>query len=120
VNDAGGFVEIGDNVQLGAMNFVTGQGGLIIGDSVLIAPMVSLVANEHGFEDTTLPVREQAETPRSKSVGGHGWIGTGVTVLGGVHIGDHVVIGANSVVTRDIESYCVAVGVPARVIRRLG
>ena len=46
------------------------------------------------------------------------WLGTKVTVVGKVHIGKHCIIGANSVVTKDIPDYCVVAGIPARIIKR--
>ena len=46
------------------------------------------------------------------------WIGTKTTIIGNVHIGKHCVIGANSVVTKDIPDYCVAAGIPAKIIKR--
>ncbi|MGC8861389.1 MAG: acyltransferase [Armatimonadota bacterium] len=117
--DAGGFVEMEDRASLGGSNFVTGQGGLKIGEAALIAPMVSIVANQHTFEDPDTPVRDQPELAKGITIGRNGWIGVGAAVLDGVTVGEHVVIGANSVVTRDLPSFCVAVGAPARVIRQI-
>ncbi len=56
---------------------------------------------------------------RPVSIGNGSWLGHGTVVLPGAHIGDHVVIGANSVVTGDIPDNCVAAGVPARILKRL-
>lgn len=119
VLDAGGFVELGTRVQLGSFSIVTGQGGIRIGDAALFAPRVSVIANQHTFEDPSLPVRDQPEKSVGINIGRNGWIGVGVVILDGVTIGDNVVIGANAVVTRDIPSYSVAVGVPAKVIREI-
>jgi len=117
--DAGGFIEMEDRASLGGSNFVTGQGGLKIGEAALIAPMVSIVANQHTFNDPHIPVRDQPESAKGITIGRNGWIGVGAVILDGVTIGEHVVIGANSVVTRDLPSFCVAVGVPARVIKHI-
>ena len=96
-----------------------------IGDNVMIAPNVSLMAASHpllAYErlgllrgDDGLPtIAENAEPIR---IGNNVWIGCGVTVIGGVTIGNDVVIGAGSVVTRDIPPYSFAAGNPCRVIR---
>jgi len=117
--DAGGFVHLSDQVQLGGGNFVTGQGGLEIGSAALIAPGVSIVANQHTFSDKDTPIRYQPERSKGIVIGGNGWIGVGATILDGVRVGDHVVIGANSVVTKSVPSYCVVAGVPARILREI-
>lgn len=117
--DEGGYVEMGERVQLGGTNFVTGQGGLRIGHAALIAPLVSIVANQHTFGDTSAPIRDQPEKASGIDIGRNGWIGVGAVILDGVTIGDNVVVGANAVVSRDIPDRCVAVGVPAKVVRTL-
>lgn len=79
------------------------------------------MTTSHGFDDLDRPIRLQPEPPvRSVSIGDDVWIGTRVTILPGVKIGTGAVIGACSVVTKDIPSYAVAVGNPARVIRQRG
>ena len=117
--DAGGFIEMQDRASLGGSNFVTGQGGLRIGEAALIAPMASIVANRHTFEDLETPIRDQPEVSKGITIGKNGWIAVGATILDGVTVGDHVVIGANSVVTKDVPSYCIVAGVPAKVIKEL-
>ena len=135
----GGFVEIGDQVCILRDSVLeTGYGGYItigpttwiqprcqlnaymapieIGIGVDIAPNCAIYSYDHGFApDKT--IREQPlETKGGIIIGDHSWIGVGVTVLSGVHIGKGAVIGAGSVVTRDIPDGAIAVGRPARVI----
>lgn len=117
--DAGGFIELADRVQIGGSSLVTGQGGVRIGEVALLAPRVSITANQHTFDDVELPIRDQPEKSAGISIGRNGWIGVGAAILDGVTIGDHVVVGANAVVTKDLPSYCVAVGVPAKVLRTI-
>jgi acetyltransferase-like isoleucine patch superfamily enzyme len=69
--------------------------------------------NEHGVEE-----REVAPPPAQVIIEDHVWIGSRAIILPGVHIGHHSVVGAGSVVTKDISANCLAVGVPARVVRR--
>ena len=91
---------------------------ITIGDDVMVAGNVFISDGTHGYEDATIPYMYQPRTRihpiRIKS---GCWIGQNVVVMPGVSIGENVVIGANSVVTRDIPDRCIAVGSPARVIR---
>jgi acetyltransferase-like isoleucine patch superfamily enzyme len=79
---------------------------------------VYITDQNHGYEDITIPISKQSQPERAVSIGDGSWLGHGSVVLPGVTIGQHVVIGANSVVTKDIPDFSVAVGVPAKVIRR--
>jgi acetyltransferase-like isoleucine patch superfamily enzyme len=73
---------------------------------------------DHGYEDLGLPISRQVMPERPVVVGAGSWLGYGTVVLPGARIGRHVVVGANSVVVGDLPDHCVAVGTPARVIRR--
>lgn len=109
---------IGENCFIGEFCLMRGQGGIHIGKSVLLAPQVQLMAVEHLFEDPSRPVMEQGIVARGIRIGDGAWIGAGAIILDGVTIGEGAVVGAGAVVTRDIPPFAVAVGVPARVIRR--
>lgn len=119
---AGGSVTIGDNthVQSGC-NLKGFLGSLHIGANVQVAPGCGFSPYEHQFEDTERPIREQGIRSRGDIViEDDVWLGLGVYVLDGVRIGRGAVIGAGSVVTRDIPAYAIAAGVPAKVIRYRG
>jgi acetyltransferase-like isoleucine patch superfamily enzyme len=79
---------------------------------------VYITDQNHGYEDITIPISKQSQPERAVVIGDGSWLGHGSVVLPGVTIGRHVVIGANSVVTKDVPDFSVAVGVPAKVIRR--
>jgi acetyltransferase-like isoleucine patch superfamily enzyme len=79
---------------------------------------VYITDQNHGYEDVTRPISQQSQPERPVVIGDGSWLGHGAVVLPGVTIGKHVVIGANSVVTKDIPDVSVAVGSPARVIRQ--
>ncbi|MHB1414178.1 MAG: acyltransferase [Chloroflexota bacterium] len=113
------FIKIGKDTFIGESVVIRGQGGVTIGDSVLIAPQAKILAVNHNFADVTRPVIEQGISGEGITVEGGAWIGAGAAVLDGVRVGKGAVIGANAVVTRDIPPYSVAVGSPARVIRDL-
>jgi acetyltransferase-like isoleucine patch superfamily enzyme len=111
-------VRIGDRVLIGRGSSITGHRSVVIEDDVWTGQQVHLTDMNHGYTDLDLPIGQQADPEAPVHVGAGSWLGHGVVVLPGVHIGRHVVVGAGSVVTRDLPDRSVAVGVPARVIRR--
>ena len=113
------FIKVGRRTFIGESAIVRGQGGVTIGDAVLIAPQAKILAVEHRFTATHLPVIDQGISARGIVIEDGAWIGTGAAVLDGVRVGRGAVVGANAVVTRDVPDYTVAVGAPARVIRDL-
>jgi len=87
-------------------------------ENVLTADRVYISDCSHGYSDVAVPVCKQAVVQKkSVRIGEGSWLGINVCVLG-ANVGKHCVIGANSVVTKDIPDYCVAAGSPARVIKR--
>jgi acetyltransferase-like isoleucine patch superfamily enzyme len=101
------------------MCYLEGEGGLSIGSDVSIAHGVTIMTTEHDYDVSKGKMRDAPVKRAPVSIGDDVWIGAGVKILAGVTIGDHVVVGAGAVVTRDIPSNSLAVGVPARVIKRL-
>lgn len=123
---AGGVVlRIGRRVELNDHVHIAAIGSVSIGDDVLIASRVFIADHNHGgFDDDD--ARNAPDTPPSirplrwapVSIGDRVWIGENVAVLPGVTIGQGAVIGAGAVVTRDVPDNAVAVGNPARIVRR--
>jgi acetyltransferase-like isoleucine patch superfamily enzyme len=92
--------------------------GIIIEDNVLIGSGVQVYVDNHSFEDNRRPISEQGWRPSQPVIIKSGaWIGANAIILPGVTIGNNVVIGAGSVVTRSIPDFSVAVGAPAKVVR---
>lgn len=122
-----GNVRIGSDSSVQNYTLVVGYGapdnpaGLVqIGNDVRIAAHCMLIAGNHRFSDTTKPIREQGIEPKPIVIGDDVWIGGNVNIIAGVTIGAGCVIGAGSVVTHDIAPMSVAVGSPARVIKKRG
>jgi len=111
-------VSIGDRCLIGRGSGIVGHFNIEIGNDVWTGHNVYITDQNHGYEDVTKTIAQQSQPERAVKIGDGSWLGYGSVVLPGVTIGKHVVIGANSVVTRDIPDYSVAVGVPARVIKR--
>lgn len=119
---AGRQIVIGDKCDIGIRNRIAGN--VIIEPSVLIGPDNYICSSDHVFENPRIPIMDQgAKSVRKNNheelkIGVGSWIGTHCAIIGDVHIGKNCVIGANSVVTSDIPDYSVAVGIPAKVIKK--
>lgn len=118
VPDSPTVVTIGDDVLIGRGSGVVGHRSIVIGDGVFTGHHVYVTDANHGYEDIHETIGRQFASPRPVVVGAGSWLGHGSIVLPGSDIGEHVAVGAGSVVTGELPSYSVAVGNPARVIRR--
>jgi acetyltransferase-like isoleucine patch superfamily enzyme len=112
-------VQIGDNVSIHPMCYIDALGGLTIGSNVSIAHGTTIITFEHDFSQPSKCTKDTPVIREPVTIGNDVWISAGVRILAGVTIGDHVVIGAGSVVTKDIPSNSLAVGIPARPIRSI-
>jgi acetyltransferase-like isoleucine patch superfamily enzyme len=112
-------IRIGRRTFLGEETLMRGQGGITIGDDVLFAPRVQVLAVDHVMADAAKPIMDQGITARGITIEDGCWIGAGAIVLDGVTIGRGSCVGAGAVVTTSIAPHSLAVGVPARVIRNL-
>lgn len=116
---AGSNIEIGDYSGLGENCQIPDN--IRIGCDVMMAPDVLIISRNHGFEDLDIPMRLQGARDVSPvTIGNDVWIGARAIILPGIRIGDGAIIGAGSVVTRDVPSRAVCAGNPARVIRYRG
>jgi acetyltransferase-like isoleucine patch superfamily enzyme len=112
------FIHINQDTFIGPGTCIAGPGNIKIGANCLIAAQSGIFANNHNFVDSDLPIREQGVTREGIVIEDDCWLGSGVKVLDGVTIGKGSVIGAGSIVTKDIPPFSIAVGVPARVIKK--
>jgi acetyltransferase-like isoleucine patch superfamily enzyme len=112
-------VIIGNNVIIGDYNRFASCDCVEIGDDVLFAAYVHITDHSHEFKDISKPVVKQGVFSKgSVKIGKGSWLGYRSEVLSGVTIGEHCVIAAGAIVTKDIPSYSVAAGIPAKVIKR--
>jgi len=110
---------VGDRTQLG-QNARIDQ-AVRLGNDVVMGPDVVIMTNAHRFDAVDVPINQQGNFPLAPvTIGNDVWLGTRVVVLPGVTIGDGAVIGAGSIVTKDIPPLSVAVGNPAKVLRQRG
>ncbi len=108
-------VSIGENTTIGYHTFIFASEQITIGKNCLIAPFVYLVDSDHEINRTNL-INQQPNKTAPIIIGDDVWLGSNVTVLKGVRIGDGAVVGANSLVNTDVEPYTIVGGVPAKLI----
>jgi acetyltransferase-like isoleucine patch superfamily enzyme len=111
-------VRIGDRCLIGRGSGIVGHLAIDIGNDVWTGHHVYITDQNHGYERTDVPISLQTQPEEAVVIGDGSWIGAGSVILPGANIGKHVAIGANSVVNGDIPDYSVAVGAPARVVKR--
>ena len=112
-----GLVEIGSKTVIGQEVTISAYQRVRIGEQCVIADRAMFIDFDHVVVDPESAIRLQGIYKRDVVVGSNVWIGYGAQILRGVSIGDNAVIGASSVVTRDIPANAVVAGTPARVIR---
>ena len=109
-------VSLGSRSGIGINARINGR--CVIGNDVMMGTDCVIITRSHRHDRTDIPMMDQGfEEERPVFVGNDVWLGDRVIILPGVHIGDGCIIGAGSVVTRDIPPYSVAAGIPAKVIK---
>ncbi len=109
-------IEIGDNVDINENTRI--RANVTIGNDVLVAPGVTLVATNHSFESIEQPIREQGEVTGKIVIEDDVWLGTNVIVLPNVIVKRGAIVGAGSVVTKDVDNFSIVAGNPAKLIRK--
>jgi acetyltransferase-like isoleucine patch superfamily enzyme len=111
-------LQIGDGSCIGNFNHIYATKKVIIGTKVLTADKVYISDNLHSYQDINIAILDQPVKQNNEVIIGDGtWIGENVCILG-VTIGKNCVIGANAVVTKNLPDYSIAVGNPAKIIKR--
>ena len=117
-------ISIGNKVVIrpNSMLMASPLAPITIGNDVLIGAGVHMIAANHRFDDADTKISEQGHefSKGGITIESDVWIGANAMVLAGVTVGTHSVIGAASVVTRDVPAYSMVAGIPAKVIRNLG
>ena len=114
--ETSGRIYIGADTVIGHHVTIASRSGVLIGADCLIAEMVSIRDHDHATRKGAIS-RLEGDVVGEVRIGNNVWLGSKVTVLKGVTIGDGAVVGANAVVTEDLPAGCLAVGIPARVVR---
>ncbi len=115
INNAVGDLFIGEDTRIGIGNTIIGP--VTIGNKVNIGQHVLISGMNHNYEDIHLSIADQGITATPVTIADNVWIGANSIILPGINIGTHAVVGAGSVVTKDVEPYTVVAGNPGRVIK---
>ncbi len=111
-------IKIEDRVTIQQGLHLTCANLVEIGRNTSISAYVTITDIHHSYEDICIPIEKQPLEVKKVSIGTDCKIYNGVVILPGCHIGNHVTIGANSVVNCDLPDYCVAAGAPCRILKR--
>lgn len=110
------FCELGNNSGIGEGSRLYGR--VLIGDDVMMGPQCWIYTQNHEFRYLDKPMRQQGpQREEPVVIGNDVWIGSRVTILPGVHVGNGVIIGAGAVVSKDIPDYAIVGGNPARILK---
>ena len=117
INNAVGDVVIGHHTRVGLHNTIIGP--VSIGDHVNLAQGITVTALNHNFSQPALPIDQQGVSTAPVTLGDDIWIGANAVVLPGVTIGNHCVVAAGAVVTKDVPPHSLVAGVPAIIIKQI-
>ena len=117
INNAVGDVLIGDYTRIGLHNTIIGP--VKIGHHVNLAQGITVTALNHNFDDTNKRIDEQGVSTNAVTIEDDVWIGANAVILPGVTIGNHCVVAAGAVVTKDVPPHSLVAGVPAKVIKQI-
>jgi len=110
-------LSIGNDVSINEYCFISAAGSLSIGNSVSIGHRVTILTTEHRYNIKSKPIRESGLIYKPTVIDDDVWIGAGAILLAGIHINIGSIIGAGAVVAKDVPSYTIVGGVPARKIK---
>jgi acetyltransferase-like isoleucine patch superfamily enzyme len=117
INNAVGDVMIGDHTRIGLHNTIIGP--VEIGSHVNLAQGITVTALNHNFGDTEKRIDEQGVSTNPVTIEDDVWVGANAVILPGVTIGNHCVVAAGAVVTKDVPPHSLVAGVPAKVIKQI-
>lgn len=117
LNQIGDKILIGNNVGIGEFGYLGGAGGLEIGNECIIGQYLSCHPENHNYQDINTSIRHQGVSRKGIKIGNNCWIGSKVTILDGVSIGNGCVIAAGSVVTKSFPDNSIIGGIPAKILK---
>ena len=116
IDNGVGAVHIGNNTRIGFRNTIIGP--VQIGNNTILAQNVVVSGLNHKYDNPDIPIRMQGVSVNPIIIGDEVWIGANSIITSGVHIGKHSIIAGGSVVTKDVPSYCIVAGNPAKIMKQ--
>ncbi len=117
IRELGEGLTIGDNVGIAQNCFIQVRGKVAIGSNIMFGPGVSIFSENHGYENSDLPMIAQQTNRLGVELGDDIWIGSGAKILDGVKLGKGCIVAAGAVVTQSFPDGSVIGGIPARLLR---
>lgn len=109
------FIEIGDFSEVGSNCII--QSNTYIGNNVIMGPDVKIYTKNHRYDSLEIPIQDQGHTEERVVIGNDVWLSANVVVMPGVRIGNHAIVAAGAVVTKDVPDFAIVGGVPAKVLK---
>lgn len=106
---------IGDNSELGTRCMI--QANVHIGNNVIMGPDVKIYSRNHKYDRLDIPIQQQGKSYYNTYIGNDVWLGANVIVTAGCKIGNHAIVAAGAVVTKDVCDYAIVGGVPAKILK---
>ena len=111
-------LKIGNNSSIGPYAYIGCSGYIEIGDNVIMAPNVSIYAENHLYDNLKIPIKDQGVKRQYVKIEDDCWIASNTVILAGVTVGQGSIIASGSVVTKDVPPFSIVAGVPAKVIKK--
>lgn len=118
-SERAGKLIIGNGSHIGDFTIIDVVDDVTIGNGVALGPNCTLYTHDHSYEDKSVPAWKGGIVHKPINIEDGAWIGSGVTILPGVTIGERAVIAAGSVVTKSVESNTIYGGIPAKLIKKI-
>ena len=116
--------QIGEGILIGSRTgindgaYLAGQGGIKLGEDVIIGPGVKIFSENHLFDEHSIPIKKQGVRRAGVEIGDNCWIGANSVILSGVSIGVGCVVAAGAVVNKSVPKNSIVAGIPAKIIKK--
>lgn len=112
-------LSLGNNISINKNCYLDALGEITIGNDVSIANGVKIISFNHGYDDSSVPIKYNELKLGKIEISSDVWIGTNCVILANVKIGERVILGAGSVATKNLESYHIYGGIPSKIIKKI-